>query len=424
MAITVFKFGGASVRDAASVKNVLTLLQKQRFEKLVLIISAMGKTTNALEQLFYAFVEGKNITSFYEQVYSYHLHLISELFDKTKDEKLYTSLDALFSSLLEKLHQPYDGQFNKWYDQIVHYGELFSSLILYHYLLKQGLNVAFLSALDCIYTDNAFREGNVQWEKTCEAIRHFVLPAFELHDIVISQGFIGQSESGDPITLGREGSDYTAAIFAYALDADSLTIWKDVPGVMNADPKRIPQAVPIPHLSYKETVELAYYGASVIHPKTLKPLQNKKIPLYVRSFIDPSLPGTRIDEHPDEIYLPFYIIKSNQVLMSFFPKDFSFVDESNLSAIFDVLARHHVKIRLMENTALSFSICFDYDPFKLDFILKELSLKFTIKYNHPLELITVRHYQPEMTLEHLIKNRKIYLEQKTRVTWHILVKEV
>jgi len=182
--------------------------------------------------------------------------------------------------------------------------------------------------------------------------------------------------------------------------------------------------VPIPHLSYKETVELAYYGASVIHPKTLKPLQNKKIPLYVRSFIDPSLPGTRIDEHPDEIYLPFYIIKSNQVLMSFFPKDFSFVDESNLSAIFDTLARHHVKIRLMENTALSFSICFDYDPFKLDFILKELSLKFTIKYNYPLELITVRHYQPEMTLEHLIKNRKIYLEQKTRVTWHILVKEV
>lgn len=423
MAIKVFKFGGASVKDSASVRNVLSVLQKQSFDKLVLIISAMGKTTNNLEQLFYAYIEQKPIQSPYDFVYDYHVQIIEELFGADRSLKVFLEVETLFRNLQQELNIPYDGNFNKSYDRIVHYGELLSSTILYRFLQKNGLNVTLISAKDCILTDCAYREANVLWEKTCETIRYLVTEAFTTHDIVISQGFIGSSDEGEPVTLGREGSDYTGAIFAYALDADSLTIWKDVPGVMNADPKRIPEAIPVPHLSYKETVELAYYGASVIHPKTLKPLQNKKIPLYVKSFVNPDLQGTCIDEKDEPLHLPFYIIKPKQVLMSFFPKDFSFVDESNLSLIFGALAKYHVKIRLMENTALSFSICFDEDAFKINFILQELSPYFSIKYNTSMELITIRHHQYTSDIDKLIKGRRIYLEQRTRTMRHVLVKD-
>ncbi|MCX7696705.1 MAG: aspartate kinase [Bacteroidales bacterium] len=422
MSVQVFKFGGASVKDGSSVRNVLKILQRQSFAKLVLVISAMGKTTNNLEQLFYAYIEQRSLEPHFEKVYAYHHAIVEELFGSDKTLRIFTELEKLFIQLRSELQVFYDGNFNKAYDRIVHYGELFSSTILYWFLLKSGLNVALVSARDCILTDCAYREANVLWDKTCEAIRYFALNAFEKHDIIISQGFIGSSEDGEPATLGREGSDYTAAIFAYALDATSLTIWKDVPGVMNADPKRLPDAVPVPHLSYKETVELAYYGASVIHPKTLKPLQNKKIPLFVRSFIDSDLPGTSIDDREESLKLPFYIIKPQQVLMSFFPKDFSFIDESNLSLIFSILARHQIKIRLMENTALSFSVCFDEDPYKIDFILQELSVPFYIKYNTSMELITIRHHQFAENIEKLVGGRKVYLEQRTRIMRHLLVK--
>jgi len=420
----VFKFGGASVKDADSVKNVAEIIRLFPGEPLVVVISAMGKTTNALEKVVKAHCEKNGeANQFLQEVKSYHEGVLENLFPDQNAE-VYGKVNNLFVEIdwvLEEEPRTYDFV----YDQIVSVGELISTSIVQAYLDAQGIACKWLDIRDCIHTDNTYREGKVDWEESEKRVKQtFSTLINDRNPIVVTQGFIGATSENYTTTLGREGSDYTAAIIAYLLNAESVTIWKDVPGVLNADPKFFNDAQKLEQLSYHDAIELAYYGASVIHPKTIKPLENKDIPLYVKSFLQPQAKGTVVGKDlTTKPQVPSFIFKSNQVLVSLAAKDFAFIAEDNLSSIFATFVKCGVKMNLMQNSAISFSVCFDDDPFKTKKLIDLLKKDYWVRYNEGLQLYTIRYYYPS-TIENLSQGREILLEQRSRTTAQLVMKEI
>lgn len=418
----VFKFGGASVKDADAVRNVAKIIELYTGQQLIVVISAMGKTTNALETIVRA-LRDKDQPLFEETVRTieeYHLAIAAELFSEN-NAAISEKIMGIFKSLRDKSGQPFSSNYDFEYDQIVSLGEVLSTLIVNAYLQSILLPSAWADIRNVIRTDHQYRDGNVDWDTTEELVKTNILPLFTNAQIIITQGFLGHTPENFTTTLGREGSDYTAAILAYCCHADSVTIWKDVPGMLNADPKYFKDTVKLDQISFKEAIELSYYGASIIHPKTIKPLQNKSIPLYVKSFQDPEAEGTVIqDDMNKDGMVPSYIFKVKQVLFSIMPKDFSFIVEKNLSSIFELLAKTGVKINLMQNSALSFSFIVDGEKVEISRILELFQKEYEIKFNDQLELITIRHYD-QQTIEKVTENKKIILEQRDRQTVRLVV---
>lgn len=421
----VFKFGGASVKDSAAVKNVAQILSLFEKQKLIVVVSAMGKTTNKLEEVVEALKNGdkKTFIDLITDLKEFHYAILGELFPE-KHYSIYNTIDSTFEKLEQKFEDGFSDNYSFEYDQIVSLGELLSSQILSSYLTENGFTVKWIDARKIIRTDNTYQEGNVDWKKTEELVQSKVLSEFDSNDILLTQGFIGHTPEGFTTTLGREGSDYTAGIFAYCSNAESVTIWKDVPGMLNADPKYFDETIKLDEISFKEAIELAYYGATVIHPKTIKPLQNKEIPLYVKSFIYPEKEGTIIQSSTKNDHLiPSYIFKVNQILISLTPKDFSFIVEENLSEIFRLLALTNAKINIMQNSAVSFHFLLDEKKTNMDELLRLFGEKYRLKYNEGLELVTIRHYNQE-TIEKVTAGKEIMLQQKTRQTARIVMKDL
>lgn len=411
----VFKFGGASLKDADSLINMGGIVKDHAHETLVVVVSAMGKTTNALEEVVQKFMNQQPVHSFLEEIRSYHIGIAKQL--PGMSSSVLNDIDLLMAELTANLRP---GPFDEVYDQVVCYGELLSSVIVHACLTHMGLPVHWLDARDYILTDDCYREGKVRWEETELHIRQ--LQSILREKIVLAQGFIGRAPNGLSTTLGREGSDYTAAIFGACLQAESVTIWKDVPGVMSADPKRIADAVVFNELPYKEAAEMTYYGASVIHPKTIKPLALKGIPLFVKCFADPSLPGTRIHEcHVDRLP-PLIVFKENQCLISCKVVDYTFINEEQLRIIFQALSELDIKINVMQNSAISFSFCIDFRESRLAALIEKLRHHFEVYYNTHLLLITVKNYDAE-TFEKYRKTPGVILEQSSRSTLQVLVRQ-
>jgi aspartate kinase len=416
----VFKFGGASVKNAEAVKNVGNVLETFGGEEVLVVVSAMGKTTNALELLAKAYYNGhSNKNELFKEVKAFHDEIIKGLLH-TIDSRTYHDIDNLFIELDCELENTPDKNFDKIYDQIVSYGEIFSSRILSAYLNETGIKNRWMDAQNFISTDDTYREGKVDWESTSMLISKKLKPIVK-KQMVVTQGFIGRNKDNFTVTLGREGSDYSAAIFAYGLDAEQVTIWKDVAGVMNADPKKFPDAIKIDAISYPSAIEMAYYGATVIHPKTIQPLQSKQIPLYVKSFLDPQAKGTVVGVKKEEEQLPPTIIsKGNQVLLAISSKDFSFIVEDNLSKIFNAFALHKVKINLMQNSAISFIVCVDNEPEKIEKLKENLGSAYTLQVNEGLELLTISNYDTA-SLNKIIGNKDILIEQKTGKNLQVVI---
>ena len=421
----VFKFGGASVKDPAAVKNVSQILALFNGQKITVVVSAMGKTTNSLELIVDALWnrEEAKYNELIDERLQFHLGILNGLFSE-KHFSIYKKVEDIFELLKQKYHLPISENYDFEYDQIVSLGEVLSSLIVTAFLKEEGHLVDWADSRKLIRTNNLYREGNVEWAKTEELIHTRFEPLFKNSNIIITQGFLGHTSEGFTTTLGREGSDYTAGIFAYCSNAESVTIWKDVPGMLNADPKWFDNTVKLDSISFKEAIELSYYGATVIHPKTIKPLQNKGIPLYVKSFIDPNADGTVIQESMDNDHLiPSFIFKMNQILLSITPKDFSFIVEENLSDIFHRLATINAKINLMQNSALSFSIALDKDKIDVQKLLNLFQDSFNVKYNENLELVTIRHFD-QATIDRVTEGKEIVVEQKTKQTVRFLMKDL
>ena len=415
------------MKDAAGVRNLAQIVRIQG-QQAVVVVSAMGKMTNALERIVHAYVDGQTdeAKSELQILRTYHEGIMRELPGDFAD--VYTTINDLETHLT----QPPTHSYDETYDQIVSLGEVISTQIVAAYLTQNGIPTCWADARLLVYTDATFREGRVNWDETNRRITKAVSP-----DIVtVTQGFIGQAgltihetteirpsarPNGRTTTLGREGSDYTAAIFAYCLNAESVTIWKDVPGVLNADPKWFDDTVLLEKLTYQDAIELAYYGATVIHPKTIKPLQNKGILLYVRSFVQPDAPGTVIGSFEQHLTIPSFIFKINQVLISLHPNDFSFIAEDNLSGIFSRFAEMGVKINLMQNTAISFSVVVDSNPDRISALLEQLKQDFRVSYNDGLELVTIRYYN-QVTIDRVLVNKTLLLEQKSRYTVQLVVR--
>ena len=416
----VYKFGGASVKDAEGVRNVAKIVADAGAKKLLIVVSAMGKITNKLEELTNAYLFGQPDTQeIFEQIKQFHYGILHELFPD-QSAAIFDDVTNSFVEIEWLLEEEATDAPDYIYDQIVSIGEIVSTKIVAAFLQSKGLKSKWLDARNYVHTDNTYREARVNWEKTDLEIQKQLLPALENH-IGITQGFIGSTSENFTTTLGRDGSDYSAAIFSAGLNAECLTIWKDVPGVLNADPKWFDETERIPQLSYHDAIELAYYGATIIHPKTIKPLQNKNIPLVVRSFIDQSAEGTSITTTKNHISVPSFIFKVNQVLISIFPKDFSFIIEENLSEIFNLFHKHKAKINTMLNSAISFSVSFDHDPKKLELLIKDLSQDYKVKYNTDMELVTIRYYN-QQTIDRVTANKTILLEVKSRNTCQIVMR--
>ncbi|PWS29255.1 aspartate kinase [Pedobacter yonginense] len=416
----IFKFGGASVKDAAGVKNVGDIIRDYKNGKLLIVISAMGKITNKLEELTQAFLtQSEDTHAIFEEIKHFHFNLIETLFEGTSNP-VYDDVANTFVEIDWLIEDEADGNADYIYDQIVSIGEVVSTKIVAAWLNKMGIKALWVDARNFIQTDNTYKEGKVDWEKTNQTIQKGLLPLLEDH-IVVTQGFIGGTSENYTTTLGREGSDYSAAIFASCLNAEALTIWKDVPGVLNADPKWFDETEKIPQLSYHDAIELTYYGATVIHPKTIKPLQNKGIPLFVRSFIQPEGVGTAITKENNPLPVPSFIFKVNQALISIFPKDYSFIIEENLSNIFELFHKHRIKINTMLNSAISFSVSIDDDANKIEKLIRDLATEFTVKYNKGLELVTIRYYN-QQTIDRVTVNKDILLEVKSRHTCQMVMK--
>jgi aspartate kinase len=418
----VFKFGGASVKDAASVKNVATILNEYKQEKLFVVISAMGKTTNALEEFCNALYNDLALAE--KHLYGikeYHFNIINQLFEN-QNNAVFNDVHNAFVELDWMLDEMPMQAYDHTYDQVVSMGEILSTKILSHYLNYVGIHNLWVDVRDFIRTDNNYREAKVDWETTAFLFNSNQQNYLnDVNQICITQGFIGGTSENFTTTLGREGSDYTASIIAYLSNAEQVTIWKDVAGVMNADPKKFKDAVLLPHLTYHDAVELTYYGATVIHPKTIKPIQNKHIPLYVRSFLNYHETGTVINDTPSHHEQACFIHKPDQLLLSLSGKDFSFIIEDNISNIFAVLASFRIKVNLMQNSALSFSVCID-NTNKRDAIIEQFTKEFYVRYNEGIELFTVRHYNAAAT-EKLMKDKEIILEQRSRNTLQLVVKK-
>ncbi|HWD89189.1 MAG TPA: aspartate kinase [Mucilaginibacter sp.] len=416
----VFKFGGASVKDAAGVINLSNIVKKFAGEQLVIVVSAMGKTTNALEKLTKAYADGSDdINEIFSEIKNYHFNIIRELFEP--GHPVYDDVSNTFVEIDWMIEDEPHDNYDFAYDQIVSVGEMVSTRIVAAYLNHCGVKTQWTDVRSYIHTDNNYREGNVDWEKTRANISRDV-PKLLQKGIVLTQGFLGGTSENFTTTLGREGSDYTASIFASCLQAESATTWKDVPGILNADPKLFSDTIKFDELTYTEAIEMTYYGASVIHPKTIKPLQNARIPLLVKSFNDPNAPGTVIREIAEMVFSkPVIIVKQNQVLLSISAKDYAFISEDHLSEIFGLFAQNQVKINIMQTSALSFSVCFDLKPERFEKLLKGLAPNFKVKYNEEISLITVRHYKLG-ALRDLIADKTVLLEQISRNTAQMVVK--
>ncbi|MGX7667286.1 aspartate kinase [Flavobacterium pedocola] len=415
----IFKFGGASVKDADGIRNVYSVLQQVGHEDVLLVVSAMGKTTNALEVVIKNYFEkSAELKASIQEVKKYHNQILLDLFD---DEKhlVFAAVNRHFTDLENFLAANKSPNYNFVYDQIVSMGEIISTTILSHYFNHVGLKNTWVDVRNLIKTDNTYRDAIVDWDVTQKTISKNIKKKV----LNITQGFLGSDENGFTTTLGREGSDYTAAIFAYCLNAESVTIWKDVPGVLNADPRYFENTTLLNQISYREAIELAFYGASVIHPKTLQPLQSKEIPLYVKSFINPLLAGTSVSKGAHlEPETSCFIVKKNQLLLSLSSIDFSFIMEENISEIFALLHKYKMKVSLIQNSAISFSVCIE-DKFNHFSDLKSvLAKKFKISYNENVSLYTIRHFS-DKAIKMVEKDKSVLVKQMSRETMQIVTKE-
>jgi aspartate kinase len=414
----VYKFGGASVKDAEGVRNIGNIVSAVK-EDLIIVVSAMGKTTNAMEEIVRAYFNGeKNVCKQKaDEVVSKHFNLAEELFGRETECR--QTLEKWFEKLKNKLSEPPSLNFDFEYDQVVFYGEMFSTTIVSCYLKSVGTDNRWLDIRQVLKTNEQYREAETDWGLSAELMKKAV--DFSKSSVYVTQGFIGGTINNLTTTLGREGSDYTSAVLGYVFGADRVAIWKDVPGILNADPRWYPDTVKIDEISYREAIELAFYGAQVIHPKTIKPLENKRIPLLVKSFVEPEAKGTRIHKIDRHVTLPpVYILKKDQILLTISPKDFSFIVENNLSEIFNVFDRRRVKVNMMHNSAINFSVCMNYVD-DLDGLLKELSENYAVKYNDDLELVTIRHYT-DPAVRKVLEGKDIIDSQVSRSTARYVVR--
>lgn len=414
----IFKFGGASVKDASSVKNVASVLQKVGYDDVLIIVSAMGKTTNALEVVVETYQnKPEDLKSSLLELEAFHLNIVKELMDQD-NASLIKKVKDLIQELTAFFDRNKSPNYSFVYDQAVSFGELLSTTIITDYLISIGLPAYWLDARLCVKTDDYYRDANLDWELTQSKIKEKVNGA----KLIVSQGFIGSDSNNFTTTLGREGSDYSAAIFGYALGAESVTIWKDVPGVLNGDPRYFDNTVLLNQISYREAIELAFYGASVIHPKTLQPLQRKEIPLYVRSFLNPEGKGTAVSKGQTlEPHVPCYIIKQNQVLLKLSSLDFSFIVEENIAEIFALLSRFQMRVELIQNSAISFSVVISNKYNRLEELLVELRAKFKLTVTENVQLFTVRHFDQAAKEKVRSYGEKILLEQRTRETLQVVL---
>jgi aspartate kinase len=412
----IYKFGGASVKDAQSVKNVAEVLKSTGFDNTFMVLSAMGKTTNALEEVVEKYMQNEDFVKKIEEIEQNHIQIAKDLFENI--QSIQTEIKSFFADLTDFLKRNKSPNYNYIYDQVVCCGELISTKIVSAYLNSIGINNQWLDVREFIKTDNSYREGKIDWkhtEKNCQKL--------EKNTFYITQGFLGSNDNGFTVTLGREGSDYTAAIFAYCLNAENMTIWKDVPGVLNADPRYFDKTQLLHHISYEEAIELAYYGASVIHPKTMQPLQNKEIPFFVKSFINPIADGTSIKNgEPLLPYVPCFIVKKNQILLSLSTKDFSFIAEENLSQIFMLLSNYGIKVNLMQVSAISLSLVLEDKFNNIQSLLNDFESTYSIQITQNTSLFTVRHFNEQAKSE-IIQNKTILLEQIVKETLQIVVEE-
>ena len=407
----VFKFGGASIKDAPSIKNILEIISKYEKDNLVIVVSAMGKTTNALEKVVDSYFNDKaQLQSTISDVFNFHINILNNLFEK--NHFIFSELNTSFEKLSSFIKSNKSPSYSFVYDQVVSLGELISSKIIYEYLLKNNIDCSLIDARNCIKTNSKYRGGKVQWDMTNKKIKELISDS----KINITQGFIGSDSNNFTVTLGREGSDYSAAIFAYSLNAESLSIWKDVPGLLNADPKFFSNTKLLNQISYSETIELAFYGASIIHPKTLQPLQKKEIPLFVKSFKNPLSNGTVISKGVDiNPLVPCYIFKENLILLKISSLDFSFMVEDNISHIFKQLHDFKMKVDVIQNSAITFSVCF-FDKYnKINELISNLEGKFKIQIHKNVSLFTIRHFD-EKSIKKISNKRKLLLEQRTEKT--------
>jgi aspartate kinase len=414
----VYKFGGASVKDADGVKNLASVLKETGYDNTLVVVSAMGKTTNAMEVVIKNYFENKGeLQSSIHDVIKYHNEILLDLFVNERHE-VFTAVKSLFDELNMFFKSNKSPDYNYVYDQTIGFGELISTTIISYYLNEIGLKNNWLDVREYIKTDNYYRRANVNWDLTQE----YISSKFNKSVLNITQGFLGSDSNNFTTTLGREGSDYTAAIFAYCLNANSVTIWKDVPGVLNADPRYFENAHLLNQISYREAIELAFYGASVIHPKTLQPLQQKEIPLYVKSFVNPKAEGTCVSKGKAiEPEVPCFIVKKNQILISLSSLDFSYIVEENISEIFSLLHLYKMKVDVIQNSAISFSVCIDNIYNNRDKLLQHLKAKFNVTCYDDVSLYTVRHYNEE-AINELEKDKTVLLKQLTRETVQIVTK--
>lgn len=415
----IFKFGGASVKDANGIKNVFSVLEKVGHQDTLLVISAMGKTTNALEIVINNYFDkSPELHSSLQDVKKYHNQILLDLFDD-EEHDVYFAVNSHFADLEYFLRSNKSPNYNFVYDQVICYGEIVSTTIVSHYFNHIGLKNNWIDVRNFIKTNNNYRDADVDWERT----QQFISKGINKKALSITQGFLGSDDNNFTTTLGREGSDYTAAIFAYCLNAESVTIWKDVPGVMNADPRFFENAILLNQISYREAIELAFYGATVIHPKTLQPLQKKEIPLFVKSFINPLLPGTSVSKGKDlEPQIPCFIIKRDLLLLSLSSIDFSFIMEENISEIFALFHQYKMKVSLIQNSAISFSVCIEDKFGKFNELKNILSKKFKVAYNENVSLYTIRHFTAAAA-EIVEKDKTVLLKQISRETMQVVTKE-
>jgi aspartate kinase len=418
----VFKFGGASVKSAAAVRNIVSILDRYLDRQIVVVVSAMGKTTNALERVIeaYATGNGAKMEKEVEALAAYHDEIVHDLFEDGTDP-VFGAVSDLLTGLRERLSRDPTLNYDYDYDQLICYGELLSTTIISHFLNHSGIPTRWMDIRRSLKSDNTWREARIDWELSGRLVNeHFI---FKGERILITQGFLASTINDQCTSLGREGSDYTAAILAYLLKADSVTIWKDVPGVLNADPKYFDDTILLKKLSYLDATELAYFGTSVIHPKTIKPLQNSNINLHVKSFVDPDAPGTLVGNLSYEKLIPSFIFKMDQVLLRVSPLDFSFINENNLEEIFGILGRNSLKINLMQNSAISFKMIVNNDKRKLRAVVDELETKFKVAYQTGLELVTIRYFD-QSTIDRVMINKELILEQRGVQNIELLIRDL